>query len=138
MVTLISETTNDYRFEAIVMRIDFENKRKRGRAYNANPNSIVPKGTIINQAADKICKLPLKKKRTPINHRCGDWNALTTSVQLNLSFSSSSDTEPACFRVKTMYSRSFSVKKDASSGERGRRKNESMPKTKVKMPSCHD
>ena len=72
------------------------------------------------------------------SHTCKDLAALTTSVQLKLSLSSFSETEPACFRVETTYARSFSVKKNAVSGERGRRKKDITPKIKVNMPSCQD
>jgi len=73
---------------------------------------------------------------TQRSHTCGDLAALATSIQLKLSLSLSSDTEPECFRVEITYARSFCVKKRVVSGERGRNKNEIRPKAKPSMPSC--
>ena len=73
---------------------------------------------------------------TQRNHTCGDLATLATSIQLKLSLSLSSDTEPACFRMEITYAHSFSVKKRIISGERGRKKNEIRPKAKLSMPSC--
>ena len=82
--------------------------------------------------------LPLRKEIIARSQTCSDLTAATISVQLKLSLLSSSETEPACFRIETTYARSFFVKKRTVSGERGRRKKDITPKTMVKIPSCQD
>ena len=83
-------------------------------------------------------KLLLRKALITRSHTCRDLAPLPTSAQLKLSLLSSSDTEPAYFRVETTCTRSFSVKKRIVSGERGRREKEITPKINVNKPSFED
>ena len=139
LVTCVSETSDDRWFEATIMEVS---ARRSRQTELTKPDQAVSRLTgplSIRVRYHKIMwMLPLKKKVTARNHTCGDLADLITSIQLNPSLSSSSDTDPACFSVEMMYARSFSVKKRAFSGERGRRKKEITPKRKVNMPSCQD
>ena len=136
--TCISETSNNSRLEAAVMVISV-GKRDREADLTKLHQALPSLMAIVNLGEiERARVLPLKKATTARSHTCRDLAVLTTSVQLKLSLSSLSEIEPACFKVETTYARSFSVKKRADSGERGRRKKEITPKTKVNRPSCRN
>ena len=83
---------------------------------------------------EKNCS-PSRKKTTANIQTWGRVNACPTSCQLNLSSSSVLLAAPSSFRCATTYAFSFSLKKRACAGERGRMKKEARPNTTVKRPS---
>ena len=138
-VTCKSEPRNDGRFEATVITVSVAKKDRQTKLTKPDRAAARLLGRLsIKVKLGERTELPLRKAMTARNQTCGELAALATSVQLRPSLSLSSEIEPECFRVETTYARSFSVRKRAVSGERGRMKKDTAPKAIVNMPSCKD